>query len=221
MTGACEAGRAPFWQALQEVKSALLAVLCFASATAFGCATARAPRPAVAPDALRGVTLSLPPPTDLRRSAGTGCGQVSSDVPLQTERTLVRAFSDAGARLLGGSQAREAEWTLAVSLATATVGAEYQGSPNQSARPPGEPQPDVPELFSNRGSLFNGDNGHATVSLEATLTRAGRLVWSGNVSGHAESVPCQQVQAKVREALEDAVDGLRAQVIEQIRRAPR
>lgn len=179
------------------------------------CATTQPPRPPVDPAALRGVTLSLPPPTDLRRSTGSGCGQVSSDVPLQTERSLVRAFSDAGARL-----SATAEWTLTVTLATATVGAEYQGSPNQSARPAGEPQPDLPDLLSNRGSLFNGDNGRATVSLEGTLTRAGRLVWSGNVSGHADSVPCQQVHQKVREALDDAVFELRAQVIEQIRRAP-
>jgi hypothetical protein len=179
------------------------------------CATAPAPRPAVDPAALRGVSLSLPPPTDLRRSIGSGCGQVSSDLPLQTERSLVRAFSDAGARL-----STSAEWTLSVALATATVGAEYQGSPNQTARPAGEPQPDLPDLLANRGSLFNGDNGRATVALEGTLTRAGRLVWSGNVSGHAESVPCQQVHEKVREALEDAVAALRAQVIDQIRHAP-
>lgn len=127
----------------------------------------------------------------------------------------MRAFSDAGARL-----SATAEWTLTVALATATVGAEYQGSPNQSARPAGEPQPDAPDLIlTNRGSLFNGDNGRATVALEGTLTRAGRLVWTGNVSGYAESVPCQQVHQKVREALDDAVYNLRAQVIEQIRRA--
>ena len=188
----------------------------FAAALCCACATAPAARPAVDPAALRGVTLALPPPTDLRRSTGSGCGQVSSDVPLQAERALVRAFSDAGARL-----ASQAEWTLSVAVATATVGAEYQGSPNQSARPTSEPQPDLPDLLGNRGSLFNGDNGRATVSLEGTLTRGGALVWSGNVSGHADSVPCQQVQAKVREALDDAVFELRARVIEQIRRAPR
>lgn len=188
---------------------------CAASLALAACASAPAPRPTVAPDALRGVTLSLPPPSDVRRSEGAGCGQVAANLPLQTERALVRAFSDAGARL--GSQA---EWTLQVALATATVGAEYQGSPNQSARPAREPQPDEPDLLARSGSLFNGDNGHATVSLEGTLLRAGRLVWRGSVSGHADSVPCQQVQAKVGEALEDAVAALRAQVIAQIRRAP-
>lgn len=201
----------------RRVKRALLAISCLGSAVLLGCATAPATRPAISPDALRGVTIALPSPIDVRRSAGSGCGQVSADVPLQTERMLVRAFSDAGARL---TLLREAEWTLDVALATATVGAEYQGSSNQSARPAAEPQPDAPDLLTNRGSLFNGDNGRATVSLEATLTRRGQRVWSGNVSGHAESVPCQQVQQKVREALEDAVDGLRARVIEQIRHAP-
>ena len=177
------------------------------------CASAPAPRPAVDPAALRGVTLALPPPTDERRSTGSGCGQVSSDMPLQTERSLVRAFSDAGARLLASG-----DWSLSVALTTATVGAEYESAPNQTARPAGEPQPDAPNLLGSPGSIFNGDNGRATVSLEGTLSRAGRLVWRGNVSGHAESVPCQQVHQKVREALEDAVAALRAQVIEQIRR---
>lgn len=183
-------------------------------ALALGCASAAPRRPAVDPEALRGVTLSLPPPSDVRRSLGRGCGQVSSDLPLQTERALVRAFSEAGAQL-----SSHAEWTLEVALATATVGAEYQGSGNQSARAPTEPQPDAPDLSSSGASLFNGDNGRATVSLEATLLRAGQLVWRGTVSGHAESVPCQQVQAKVREALDDAAQALRAQVIEQVRGA--
>ena len=182
------------------------------------CATPPRAGRRVSPTALQGVRLALPPPVDLRRSPGAGCGQVAPDVPLQAEKALVEAFGKTGADL---TVSGAAPWTLTVSIVTATVGAEYVGTPNASARPPEGRKPDAPELStSGLSSLFTTDNGHATVTLEATLARGGTVAWRGTANGHADSVPCQDVRLKVREALVDAVEELRDAVIAQVARAP-
>lgn len=163
------------------------------------------------------MTLALSTPTDARRSPGVGCGQIDSDLVLPAEKALVQAFSDAGASLTFGSAA---PWSLSVAVTSAGVGAQYAGSSNQTARPTSEPPSDLPVLGHNNVSLFNGGNGHASVTLEATLLHKGELVWRGNVTGNADSVPCTQVQAKTREALGEAVLLLRRRVLDAIPAAP-
>ena len=49
--------------------------------------------------------------------------------------------------------------------------------------------------------------------LDATLTRDGNVVWRDTIAGHAKSAPCVQAVDKVREALADAVDGIREKVL--------
>ena len=105
-------------------------------------------------------------------------------------------------------------------MAVLTAGVDLADSGGKQApRPPSEPHEDAPNLNDERGSLFNGDSGHATVSLEATLARGGTLIWRGNVSGHADSLPCTEVKKRVREALDEAVADLREAVIGEIARA--
>lgn len=197
------------------MRGLLSGLLLFSCPLLFACASPRAARK-VSPSALKGVTLAVPPPADLRFSPGAGCGQIAPDVPLQAEKALVDAFSKAGAALtVTGS----APWTLTVAIITATVGAVYEKNSNASARPTTEPEPrpgEPGEILAGRGSLFNGDNGRATVTLEATLVHGGTIAWRGTVNGHADSVPCQDVRPKINEALVDAVEALRAEVIAHV-----
>jgi hypothetical protein len=163
------------------------------------------------------VSLALSTPTDARRSPGVGCGQVDSDLVMPAEKALVQAFADAGASLTLGPAA---PWSLSVAVTSAGVGAQYAGSSNQAARPTSDGRSDLPVLGNNNFGIFNGGNGHATVTLEATLAHKGELVWRGNVTGNADSVPCTQVHTKTREALDEAVLLLRRRVLDAISTAP-
>jgi hypothetical protein len=62
-------------------------------------------------------------------------------------------------------------------------------------------------------SLFNSGNDNAQVSLEATLEKNGSLVWTRGFTGYAKGAACTEAVDKVREALQDAVDALRADVV--------
>jgi hypothetical protein len=163
------------------------------------------------------VTLALSTPTDARRSPGVGCGQVDSDLVLPTEKALVQAFADAGASLTVGPAA---PWSLSVAVTSAGVGSQYAGSSNRTARPTSDAPRDLMVLGNKNFGLFNSGNGHASVTLEATLAHKGAVVWRGNVTGNADSVPCTQVQAKTREALGDAVLLLRRRVLDAIPAEP-
>jgi hypothetical protein len=72
--------------------------------------------------------------------------------------------------------------------------------------------PEAPPLDQPQESLVNSGNGSAVVVLDATLVHNGEPLWTGTVTGHAESAPCVQAIDKVREALADAVDELRERV---------
>ena len=171
------------------------------------------------PRALRGVKLGVPVPADARPTPGIGCGQISQDLPQRAYKALVASFSDAGAET---SNSDRAPWVLTVALREATLG-EENTRPRRTDRPPASPvqpvDPDAPPLDQPQASLFNSGNGNAVVVLDATLARAGRLVWTGTVTGHAQSAPCVQAIDKVREALFDAIDELRDRVLPLIRGA--
>jgi len=172
------------------------------------------PRTRRAPDpqALRGVKLGLPVPADARRTPGIGCGQISQDLPLRAHKVLVAAFSDNGAE---ASNSNRAPWVLNVALREATLGEENtrarrtDRSPANPVQPVG---PEAPPLDQPQESLVNSGNGSAVVVLDATLVHNGEPLWTGTVTGHAESAPCVQAIDKVREALADAVDELRERV---------
>jgi hypothetical protein len=183
----------------------LLALLC--------CVPGRAQRP-VNPRALQGVTLGLPPPADLRRTPGIGCGQVSQDLALRAHKALVSAFSDAGAT---ATLSEKAPWTLTVTLREAGMGLENAGA-RRSDKPVQEMPEDAPSLNEPRASLFNSGNSNAAVVLDAALSRGGALVWRETVTGHARSAPCLEAIDKVREALADAIEEVRDHVIRVIGR---
>lgn len=180
----------------------------------FAC-TPAAERRAVDPQALRGVTLGLPVPADARDTPGIGCGQVVPDLSLRAHKALVASFTEAGAH---ASNASTGHWVLAVALREATMGPE-----NERARPTdrplsgGLPSPDQPPPEQPQQSWLNSGQGQVMVVLDATLSRDGGVVWRDTVTGHASSAPCVQAVDKVREALLDAVDVLRAKVMPLLR----
>jgi len=177
-------------------------------------------RRAVDPQALRGVKLGVPAPADARPTPGIGCGQVAQDLPLRAHKALIATFSDAGART---TNSELAPWVLTVALREATVGEENtreRRTDRAPANPVVQPTPDAPPLDQPQASLFNSGNGNAVVVLDATLARSGTLVWTGTITGHAQSAPCVQATDKVREALLDATDELRDRVLPLMRRSP-
>lgn len=187
-------------------QAALLLLLCAA------CAGPRARREA-RPDALKGVSILLPAPVDQRPSPGVGCGFVAQDLALRANKALVQALSDAGSALVARGRA---DYTLDVTLRDAVMGAENEGR-RRSDRPTQDPNPDLPPLQS-QPSLFNSGNDRAQVVLEATLSQDGHVLWAGTVTGSARSAPCVQTMEKVREALQDAVETLRDNLIRTLRR---
>jgi hypothetical protein len=178
------------------------------------CTPAAERRPAD-PSVLRGVTIGLPAPADARDTPGIGCGQVMQDLPLRAHKALIASFSDAGANATNSSTG---PWVLTVALREATMGPENE-RPRPTDRPlsGGVPQPDQPPPEQPQQSWLNSGQGTVSVVLDATLSRDGNVVWRDTVSGHARSAPCVQAVDKVREALQDAVDALRAKVIPLIR----
>jgi hypothetical protein len=169
------------------------------------------------PAALHGVTLGLPSPADARPTPGIGCGQVSQDLPLRAHKALVAAFSDAGATATNSDTGR---WVLKVALREATVGEENTREHRTDRAPANagtQSGPDFPPL-DQQPSLFNSGNGNAVVVLDAHLAREGSVVWAATITGRAKSAPCVQAIDKVREALNDAVDELRDQVIPLLQR---
>ncbi len=191
--------------------------LALALCAALACTPAPARRP-VDPEALRGVTLGIPPPADARPSPGIGCGQVSQDLSLRAHKLLIAAFSDAGAT---ASNASIGPWVLTVALREATMGPEDERA-RRTDRPLNEGGPDrsgsgYPTLEQPQQSWFNSGLGNVVVILDATLARDGAVVWRDTVAGHASSPPCIQAIDKVREALSDAVDTVCTQVTAVVR----
>jgi hypothetical protein len=183
------------------------------------CTPAKARRTAD-PQALRGVKLGVPPPADARPTPGIGCGFVSQDLPLRAHKALIATFSDTGAET---TNSEHAPWVLSVALREATLGQENirgRRTDRAPANPVVQPLSDAPPLDQPQASLFNSGNGNAVVVLDATLVRSGTLVWTGTVTGHAQSAPCVQAMEKVREALLDATDELRDRVLPLMRRSP-
>ena len=173
--------------------------------------TPAAERRAVDPAALRGVTLGVPVPADARDTPGIGCGQVVQDLALRAHKLLVSSFSDAGAQVTNASSG---PLVLTVALRDATMGpANERARPTDRPLSGGLPQPDVPPLAQPQQSWLNSGQGEVLVVLDATLSRNGDVVWRETVAGHAKSAPCVQAVEKVREAMQDAVDVLRAKMI--------
>ena len=181
-------------------------------ALAAACTPARARKP-VDPQALRGVTLGIPAPADARPSPGIGCGQVSQDLSLRAHKLLISSFGEAGAT---ATNASTGPWVLTVALREATMGPE-QDHPRRTDRPVQQGEPDAPSIDQPQQSWFNSGMGNVTVVLDATLARDGAVVWRDTLAGHAQSAPCVQAADKVREALSDAVDSLRARVTPLVR----
>jgi hypothetical protein len=191
------------------MKTQLLALL-------LACTPAPARRP-VDPQALRGVTLGVPVPADARPSPGIGCGQVSQDLSLRAHKLLIAAFSDAGA---SASNASTGPWVLTVALREATMGPENE-RPRRTDKPARQGDADAPPIEQPQQSWFNSGQGNVVVVLDATLARDGAVAWRESVAGHATSAPCVQAIDKVREALGDAVDELRARVTAVMHGQPR
>jgi hypothetical protein len=182
---------------------------------ACACASSAPAHRPVSPNALRGVTLALPAVEDARRSQSAGCGQFAADLPERVEKALYVDLADAGARI-----ERRAPWRLSVRLLFGGAGAEYVGA---SRSPPGPEEATKegfgPALGEARGGVNAGWT-DTTVSLDAELSREGRVVWHGTASGTARSAPCVQPREMLAEALAKAVDDLRDRVIREIDRAP-
>jgi hypothetical protein len=167
----------------------------------------------VDPQALRGVTLGVPEPADARPTPGIGCGQVVQDLALRAHKALVASFSDAGAHVTNASTG---PLVLVVALRDATMGPENE-RPRRTDKPVVQGQPDAPPIDQPQQSWFNSGQGNVQVVLDATLNRNGSIVWRDTITGHAQSAPCVQAIDKVREALGDAVDVLRARVTPLLR----
>jgi hypothetical protein len=179
-----------------------------------GCA---APRPAQRPYssvALRGVDIGLDPVEDSRPSTSTGCGQFAPDLAQRAEKALYVALADAGARV-----DRNGSWMLAVRLLYGGAAAEFSGA--QKA-PPGPEEATRQGFGPSLGEARGGVNAGWTdtsVSLDAELTREGRVVWHGTAGGHARSAPCIGLKGKLEEALSGAVSDLRDRLVREIDRA--
>jgi hypothetical protein len=183
-----------------------------AVAAAVACTPAAARR-AVDPQALKGVTLGIPAPADARDTPGIGCGQVSQDLALQAHRMLIASFDDAGA---SATNASSGHLVLTIALRDATMGPANEKA-RRTDKPVQQGGPDAPPIDQPQQSWFNSGQGEVVVVLDATLSRDGAVVWRNTVTGHAQSAPCVQAIDKVREALLDAVDTVRAQVIPLLR----
>ena len=176
------------------------------------CTPAPVRRPVDA-QALSGVTLGVPALADARPSPGIGCGQVSQDLSFRAHKLLIVAFGEAGAT---ASNASTGPWVLTVALREATMGPENE-HPRRTDRPVQQGEAGAPSIDQPQQSWFNSGQGNVAVVLDATLARDGAVVWRDTVAGHASSAPCLQAVDKVREALGDAVDALRARVIPLLR----
>jgi hypothetical protein len=130
---------------------------------------------------------------------------------------LIAAFTDAGA---AASNASTGPWVLTVALREATMGPENE-RPRRTDKPAQQGEPGLPPIDQPQQSWFNSGQGNVVVVLDATLARDGAVIWRETVTGHASSAPCLQAIDKVREALGDAVDDLRARVTAVIHERPR
>ena len=179
-------------------------------------ACASAPRPVpVSPTALKGVALALPTPVDARRSQSVGCGQFAPELPQALARAVLASLGEAGAAFAAG-----APWVLSLSVTFAGTGDEYVGA--QRVPPQGGQfgAAGAGPAFEERSGGVNAGWDDTSLALDATLERAGKLVWHGTVTGHAKSVPCVAHREKLDEATQDAVALLRAEVIRRIASAP-
>jgi len=148
----------------------------------------------------------------MRPSPSTGCGQFAPDLAQKTEKALYVALEDAGARV-----DRKGAWNLAVRLLQGGAAAEYVGA--QKAPPgPDETTRFGPSLGEARGGV-NSSWEDTSVSLDAELTREGRVVWQGTAGGHVRSAPCVGMRENLEQALTGAVGNLRDRVVREIDRA--
>ena len=120
---------------------------------------------------------------------------------------------DAGANVTNASSG---PLVLTAALREATMGPENE-RPRRTDKPVQQGGPDAPAIDQPQQSWFNSGQGNVLVVLDATLSRDGAAVWRETVTGHAQSAPCVQAVDKVREALSDAVENLRARVIPLVR----
>jgi hypothetical protein len=161
------------------------------------------------------VTLAVAAVEDARPSQSAGCGQFAPDLPDKVEKALYVDLADAGARI-----ERRAPWRLAVRVLFGGAGAEYAGS---SRAPPGPEEATKegfgPALGEARGGV-NAGWSDTTISLDAELSREGRVVWHGTASGSARSAPCVQPREMLAQALAKVIDDLRDRVIREIDHAP-
>jgi hypothetical protein len=150
----------------------------------------------------------------MRPSPSTGCGQFAPDLAQKTEKAIYVALDDAGAQVTRGGT-----WALAVRLLYGGAAAEYAGSQK------GPPGPDEatrggfgPVLGEARGGI-NTSWEDTSVSLDAELTRAGRVIWHGTAGGHVRSAPCIGLHDNLEQALASAVADLRNRLVREIDRA--
>lgn len=172
------------------------------------CSPAQTRRP-VSPTALQGVTIGVPPVSDARSTPGIGCGQLSQDLALRAHKLLINSLAEAGAT---ETLSESAPLTLRVTLREAGMGLE-NAHVRRTDQPVEQGPADAPPLSAPGQSLFNGGNDNVQVTLEATLSRGGSVLWSSDFSGRARSAPCVEAIDKVREALQAAIDSLREKVI--------
>lgn len=174
------------------------------------CASAPPPRP-VSRTALQGVTLSVPTPQDARRSESIGCGQFAPQLPQTVVRVVVASLGEAGATF-----SADAPWVLSLSVTFAGTGDEYVGAartPPQFGQFAGAP---AGLAFEDRNGGVNAGWDDTSLALDATLERAGKLVWHGTITGHARSVPCVAHREKLDEATQEAAAQLRSELIRRI-----
>jgi hypothetical protein len=172
------------------------------------CVPARTPR-TVEADSLKDVALGIPEPADARDTPGIGCGMIIQDMSLRAHKLLVTSFSNAGAKV---DNSDRGPWVLKLALREATMGPENV-SPRRTDHPFRPGGPDIPDVNTPQASLFNGGNDRAQVVFDATLVQDGQVVWRDTVSGSARTAPCVQAYDKVREAMGEAVEKVRDQVI--------
>jgi hypothetical protein len=177
------------------------------------CVPAQTPR-TVDSHALSGITLGVPEPADARSTPGIGCGIIVQDLSLRAYRLAVVEFANAGATV---SNDERAPWVLKLAIREATMGAENV-SPRRTDPPVRQGQPDMPPIGSPQASLINGGNDNADFTFDATLAHEGQVVWRDTISGHAKSAPCVQAYDKVREAMREAIDSIREEVVRRAHR---
>jgi hypothetical protein len=161
------------------------------------------------------VTLEVAPPQDARKSDSIGCGQFAAQLPQAVARAVVSSLGETGAAF-----AQQAPWVLTLSITFAGTGDEYVGAPRsapQFGQFAGAP---AGLAFEERSGGTNAGWDDTSLALDATLERAGKLVWHGTITGHARSVPCVAHREKLDEATGDAVQRLRDEVIRWIASTP-